>query len=162
MKKLVTFFSIIALFGRLAAEDVGLTPEQQEYVNQIIADSKDCQQKSSISTVVAVTQKNYDQEVVASGLPVLVLVSANWCPSCQLFKPIFNEVSGVLKDAFKFVNIDYDSYPEFVAQEQIEGLPMLVLIDKGQVLDMCPGFMTKTDFLNCLNSIAQSLKAENK
>ena len=161
MKKFITFFSILGLIGSLAAEDIALTPEQQEYFNQIICDSKD-QSNSSISNIIAVTKENYAKEILESSQPVFVLVSAHWCPPCQLFKPIFNSVAGDFKHAFKFVNIDFDSFSEFVTEQQIDAIPMLVLFHKGQVLGICPGFMTKADFRSCLVSIQQSLKVENK
>lgn len=157
MKSSFKVLSLCLFFSSLALDNLTLTPEQQAYVDQITADAQESSKDFSSLNVVKVVHENYKKEVLESDKPVLILVSASWCPPCQLFKPIFYRVATEHPSIFKFVNIEYDSFPEFVQGQKLEGVPMLILCHKGEILDRAPGFMTKQDFINCIDSIAQSL-----
>jgi thioredoxin 1 len=52
----------------------------------------------------------------AAGKPILVEISASWCPTCQAQKPIIHELSA--RAAFKdlvVLDVDFDSQKDVVA-----------------------------------------------
>jgi thioredoxin 1 len=148
----------------LAAENfvsaVDLAPDQQEFLNQIIQDATMCKKESAeVLDATWVISENYEQTVIQSEKPVIILVSASWCPPCQIFKWIYNRVAVDFKDTFTFVNIDYDSFPEFVQEQGIQSVPMLCFCNDGKLIDTGPAFMPKNDFIIILNAIKDNLNA---
>ncbi len=152
MKNLYAYiFTINLMFSSIFAD---LTPEQQEQINQIIEQAKECKENAPQESVVFIVNKeNYEQKVVQSEKPVIILVSAEWCPPCQIFKWIYAKVASDFKDAFTFVKIDYDSFPEFVQEQEIQGVPMLLVSKQGKIVDRGPAFMPKDNFVNFLNQL---------
>ncbi len=152
MKKLYVYlFAINLIFSSMLPD---LTPEEQEQINQIIAQAKECKENApEISVVSMVNQENYEQEVNQSQKPVIILVSASWCPPCQIFRWIYDKVAADFKDVFTFVKIDYDSFPEFVQEQEIQGVPMLLVSRQGKIVDKGPAFMSKNNFVNLLNEL---------
>jgi thioredoxin 1 len=152
MKNVYAYLLAINLIAGSIFAD--LTPEQQEQLNQIIAQAKECKENApGESAVSIVNQENYEQAVVQSEKPVIILVSAAWCPPCQIFKWIYDKVASDFKDAFTFVKIDYDSFPEFVQEQEIQGVPMLLVSKQGKITDKGPAFMPKDSFVNLLNEL---------
>lgn len=84
------------------------------------------------STVI--TKANFEQEILQSNLPVLLKVSATWCPPCQRLAPVFEEVALQYQDQCKFASLDFDSNPDFIAEHNIDSVPTIMLYFKGKLL----------------------------
>ena len=74
------------------------------------------------------------QEMINDETPLLVDFSAEWCGPCKMMAPILKEVAGQMGEAVRIIKVDVDKNPQAAAAYQIQGVPTLILFQKGKQL----------------------------
>lgn len=95
-------------------------------------------------TSVAVTDENFEAEVLNSDKPVLVDFWAEWCGPCKTLLPLVEELAGEMKDDVKVVKVNIDEAPEAPTKYGVRGIPTLMIFKGGKVVDTRVGGMPKT------------------
>lgn len=90
-----------------------------------------------------VTDRNFDQEVLQSPVPVLVDFWAAWCAPCRMIAPIVEQVAQEYEGKAKVVKLNVDENPETAARYNIRGIPTLLLFKNGEVRDQIVGATSK-------------------
>jgi thioredoxin 1 len=85
-----------------------------------------------MDTMIAVTEQNFEAEVAASELPVLVDYWAAWCAPCRAMAPVLESLAVEHAGKLKVVKVDVDSAPGLAEAARIQGIPTLVLYDAGR------------------------------
>ena len=93
-----------------------------------------------IPMVTEVTKETYDAEVVQSDLPVVIDFWAPWCGPCRMMAPVFEKLAAEYEESVKFVKINTDEHPELAAQFGVQGIPTLIVANKGAEVDRHVGF----------------------
>lgn len=78
-----------------------------------------------------VTEQNFETEVLASSLPVLVDFTAEWCPPCKMIAPIVSEIGRKYEGKLRVGLLDTDVHQEIVQQYGVMGMPTLILFVNG-------------------------------
>jgi len=86
-----------------------------------------------------VTDTNFEQEVLAGKVPVLVNFWAPWCTPCQTVAPVVEEVAGHFKGEVKVVKVNTDESPRVSRDYKIHSIPTLVIFNSGQHIDRVAG-----------------------
>ncbi len=76
---------------------------------------------------------NKFQELINSDKPVLVDFFAEWCGPCKMMAPILKDVKNKLGDAVTIVKVDVDKNPDTARQFNIQGVPTLMVFQKGEI-----------------------------
>lgn len=105
-------------------------------------------------SLVHVTDKNFDSEVMKSELPVLVDFWAEWCGPCRMISPIIDQLADEYKGKLKVVKLNVDEAQELAMKYSVMSIPTLMVFKKGQVIDQVIGAMSKDQLTN---RIKQSL-----
>ena len=95
------------------------------------------------TTVLEVTDANFDQEVLKSDQPVLIDFWAVWCGPCKALAPIVDEVAQSYSGKVKVAKMNVDQNPGTPGRYGIRGIPTLLLFKGGQVKEQIVGYVPK-------------------
>jgi thioredoxin 1 len=102
--------------------------------------------------VKAITDAEFENEVMQAGSPVLVYFWASWCGPCRLMSPLINLAADTYSDRLKVVKMEVDPNPATVKQYQVEGVPALRLIQGEQLLASTEGVIAKDKLIDLLDT----------
>lgn len=80
------------------------------------------------------------KDVLAKEDKVLVDFFATWCGPCKMLAPVLDKVAAKTPDV-KFVKVDIDKNVEAAQEFNVQVIPTLVLVEKGEIKAREQGFM---------------------
>ncbi|WP_041229896.1 thioredoxin family protein [Rippkaea orientalis] len=96
-----------------------------------------------MSTVLEITDPQFDKEVFNTDKPVLVYFWASWCGPCQLVSPSIKAIAQTYSDRLKVVKLEVDPNPEARSKCKVEGVPALRLFKNNEIVAIHEGAITK-------------------
>ncbi|RYJ27738.1 thioredoxin [Streptomyces sp. L-9-10] len=106
-----------------------------------------------IDGVDAVTDTDFDEEVLKAGLPVLVEFTADWCGPCRQLAPVLSAVAGEQAGRLKVVQLDVDSNPEVTVRYGVLAMPTLMVFRAGEPVKSMVGARPKRKLLQELEEV---------
>ena len=103
--------------------------------------------------ISALTQDNFEKEVLQSLKPVLVDFWAEWCGPCKMIAPLLDELAEEYDGKVKIGKVNIDEQQSLAAEYGIRAIPTLLLFSKGQVADQIVGARSKRDFKASLDRV---------
>jgi thioredoxin 1 len=88
-----------------------------------------------MSKVIRLTDKNFEDEVLQSDVPVLVDFWASWCPPCKMVEPIMEALAVEWTGQLKVGKLNVDQNPKTSQAYQVLGVPTFTLFHSGEVLE---------------------------
>lgn len=89
--------------------------------------------------------KNFKQEVLESGLPVLVDFWAVWCGPCLMAAPAVEQIAKEYNGKLKVCKLNVDEAPKTASDYGIMSIPTLAIFKKGKVVDKIIGALPKSE-----------------
>lgn len=99
-----------------------------------------------------VTSANF-KDALASNDTVLIDFWATWCPPCRAFGPIFEKASEAHTDMY-FGKVDIDKSQDLAASAQIQAVPTLMIVHKGEVVYKQAGALRASDLETLLSKVS--------
>mgnify|MGYP004527361025 FL=1 len=100
-------------------------------------------------SVHTITKENFEQEVLHSDKKVLLDFWATWCGPCRMVSPLVDEIAEENDDLF-VGKINVDEQPELAAAFHVESIPLLAVMENGQLVNAAVGARPKEDILSLL------------
>ncbi|WP_340536892.1 thioredoxin [Nocardioides sp. GXZ039] len=94
--------------------------------------------KTDLPWLVDAGDTDFDAAVKTDQL-VVVDLWAPWCGPCRQIAPVLEQLSRELVGKVKVVKVNVDHSPALSARFQARSIPMLVLLDHGEVIDTMVG-----------------------
>lgn len=103
--------------------------------------------------VVTFTTQNFDQEVMASAVPVLVDFWAEWCGPCKALGPTIDALADEYKDKVKVGKLNTEDAPEIAVRFGIQSIPTVLIFKGGELVGRVNGLRPKADFVAAISKI---------
>jgi thioredoxin 1 len=97
-------------------------------------------------TLITLTDKAFQADVLESEQIVLVDFWATWCGPCRAMAPIVASVAKKYEGRIKVGKLDVDKHPETAKTYEVSGIPYFALFKNGKAVETHTG-MTSEDAL---------------
>src|ERR1700679_2187116 len=104
--------------------------------------------------ICALTQDNFEKEVLQSQSPVLVDFWAEWCGPCKMIAPLLDELADEYDGKVKIGKVNIDEQQSLAAEYGIRAIPTLLLMNQGQAAHQMVGAKSKRDLKASLDRVA--------
>lgn len=104
---------------------------------------------------IALTEQNFDQEVLQSDIPVLVDFWAPWCGPCRMIAPTIEQLAEEMAGQAKVCKLNVDEATGLAARYSVTSIPTLIIFKDGQIVDRYVGAQSKERLRDALIEAAK-------
>ncbi len=99
------------------------------------------------------TDRNFEEEVLKSDLPVLIDLWAVWCAPCKMIAPIVEELAEEYDGKLKVGKLDVDSNQETAVKYGVRSIPTVLIFKNGEVKETIIGAVPKSIFVEKIKNV---------
>ena len=103
--------------------------------------------------IVELNSDNFETEVIASDIPVIVDFASESCMPCKMLKPTLDELAEELLDDVKIVTVDVIKNNDIALKYSVQAVPTLLFMKNGEVIKRLVGLNSKNEIKEIVDEI---------
>ena len=103
---------------------------------------------------VHLTEKNFDEALVANQSLMMVDFWAEWCGPCRAIAPVLEELARTSGGRVTLAKVNVDENPGLAARYGIRSIPTILFVKAGKVVDQVIGAVPKAKLKEKLDALA--------
>ena len=107
-----------------------------------------------VTETIRLTEKNFDEVLVATEGLVMVDVWAEWCGPCRAIAPVLEELAEASEGRVTLMKVNVDENHGLAARYAIRSIPTIVFFKQGAVVDRVVGAAPKAVLRDIVNARA--------
>ena len=114
------------------------------------------QQMKDKTNCATFTERNFQDEVLKSEKPVLVIFEADWSGTCDIMTPIMESLCMEFKDRVKIGIIDTDRSGKLAEEYRVSTIPAIFFFSKGKIVEHLTGLLPRQVIVDKINNMVSS------
>jgi len=102
---------------------------------------------------MAITEANFEAEVLKSSTPVMVDFWAEWCGPCRMIAPVVEEIAQEYAGRVKVCKVNVDENQSLASRYSIRSIPSLLIFKGGIVANQVIGAVPKAELIRRLDAV---------
>lgn len=100
-----------------------------------------------------VNDKNFEEEIIKSKIPVLVEFWASWCVPCQMMDLVLKELETEFNSKIKISKLNVDRNRKIPRLYNLTGVPTFITFKNGNIIESRVGAQSKKDLFEMIESV---------
>jgi thioredoxin 1 len=92
---------------------------------------------------IAITDTEFEQQVLRSDVPVVVDFWAPWCGPCRAVAPILDELAGEYEGRLTVAKVNTDEQQRWPSQLGVMAIPTMIFFKDGKEVNRIQGAASK-------------------
>ena len=80
-----------------------------------------------------ITDREFEEKVLASEKPVLLEYWASWCPPCHTIKKVLKKLDKE-ETGYRIVTVNVDRNLSYASKYNVKGVPCFMIFDQGELI----------------------------
>jgi thioredoxin 1 len=106
---------------------------------------------------INVSDAEFEEKVLKSSNPVVVDFWAPWCGPCRMVAPILKELAKEYGDKVVIAKVNTDENPQYAIQYGVQGIPTMLFVKDGAVVDRIVGAAPKPAIQQRVNALLEAI-----
>ena len=107
-----------------------------------------------MSATIELTERNFDEALLAADGLVMVDFWAEWCGPCRAVAPVLEEVAEASNGQVTLMKVNVDENPGLATRYGVRSIPTILLVKDGTVVDRLVGAVPRATLQARVNAHA--------
>ena len=106
-----------------------------------------------MNMTLELTDQNFEKLLINNSQPVVIDFMAEWCGPCKMISPALEDIAEEYDGRAIVAKVNVDTNPELTSKFGVRGMPTVLYLKDGEIMDKQVGLTTKSNLEEKLKAI---------